>query len=309
MMHSPYFYGTMELHRDKGQRSLKNFFVSAGIPIKDYQQQYSGVSLPIRKNLHQKFRDYGKQYGLMQSKMFVEQFVREVRAQEEKNALFLHELSCMDTANVIITLLASVPPSLSGARLDHLPQSDGGVDRVEVDKRERDAMVDNFWRAYDTLLCKEPAQLREGVAEAVATAKQIQTLGRILKDSKAIQYQASKQFLWCKLEHPSHIFRHHLNVRRLGVWLLQVLFMYRPKGESPERSLLVIVRDRVRDTYLLVGATPAQLGEQDEFGTLFRKVVTADTSLRFRYDFFDKSCIEVNADDFDRFWDTLCNHR
>merc|ERR1712125_240379 len=132
---------------------------------------------------------------------------------------------------------------------------------------ERDAMVDNFWRAYDTLLCKE-------------TAKQIQTLGRILKDSKAIQYQASKQFLWCKLEHPSHIFRHHLNVRRLGVWLLQTLFMCRPKGESPERSLLVIVRDRVRDTYLLVGATPAQLGEQDEFGTLFRKVVTADTSLR-----------------------------
>merc|ERR1712226_91055 len=113
---------------------------------------------------------------------------------------------------------------------------------------------------------------------------QISMLGRILRDSKAIQYHSTKQFLWCKLEHPSHHFRHPLNARRLGVWLLQVLFIYRPKGECPERSLLVIVRDRVRNTYLLVGTTPAQLGEQDEFGTLFRKVVTADTSMRFRYD-------------------------
>jgi hypothetical protein len=307
IMHSSYFYGTMELHRDKGQRYLKNFFVTAGISLKDYQQQYSGVSLPIRHKLHEMFREHGKFYGLQQSKMFVEQFVREVRALEDKNSLFLHELSCIDTANVIITLLAAVPASLSTARMDQLPQnSDGSVDPQAVDKIERQAMVENFYRALDTVACKDTAQLREGVADAVATAKQIATLGRILKDGKAIHFHAPKRLLWCKLEHPSHHFRHHLNVRRLGLWLLQVLFIYRPKGESAERSLLVVVRDRVRNTYLLVGTTPAQLGEQDEFGNMFRNVTTTDTTLRYRYDFFDKSCIEVNADDFDRFWEILC---
>jgi hypothetical protein len=299
----------MELHRDKGQRSLKNFFATAGIPVKDYQQQYSGVRLPVRRKLHHLFREHAKFYGLAKGKIFVEQFVRETRAQDENNALFLHELSCIDTANVIITLLASVPSSLRVHRLDHLPQSnDGCVDPVEIDRIERQAMVDNFWRAFDTVLCKEPAQLREGVAEAAASAQQIAALGLILKDSKAIQHHSSKQFLWCKLEHPSHHFRHHLNLRRLGLWLLQVLFMYRPGGGSPGRSLLVIVRDRVRNTYLLVGTTPAHLGEQDEFGNLFRNVVETDKLLRFRYDFFDKSCIEVNAEDFDRFWSILCNH-
>merc|ERR1712184_95101 len=123
--------------------------------------------------------------------MFVQQFVREVRAQEENNALFLHEFSCIDTANVVISMLASAPSScpyhhqdhqpLSAACLGQLPQSDdGGVHPLEIDKIEKEAMVQNFWRAFDTVLRMDPVQLREGVQEAVATNKQIATLGRML---------------------------------------------------------------------------------------------------------------------------------
>jgi cell division control protein 45 len=310
IMHSAYFYGTMELYRDKGQRSLKNFFVTAGIPVKEYKQQYSGVSLPIQKRLHQLFREHGRSYGLQESSMFVEQFVRVGRAQDEKNALFLHELSSIDAANVITTILASVPSALSGTRLDSLPQlPDGSVDREASAKIENEKMVENFWKAFDAVLCREPSLMREAVAEAVTTVKQIASMGRMLKDSKGIQQHPSRNFLWCKLEYPPQQFRHPMNIRRLGVWLLQVLFIYRPRGEGPERPLLVIVRDRVRSTYLLVGVTPARFNEPDDFGNKFRKVVETDPSLRYDYHFFDKSCIEINAEDFDRFWDILSSHR
>merc|ERR1719401_833698 len=60
MMHSPYFYGTLELHRDKGLRALKNFFVTAGIASSDYKQTYRCMQMPVRKNLRRKFIDHGK---------------------------------------------------------------------------------------------------------------------------------------------------------------------------------------------------------------------------------------------------------
>jgi len=306
IMHSAYFYGTMELHRDKGQRALKNFFATAGIPPRDFRQLYSGMELPIRKTLHHKFRDHGRAYGLVEHKMFMRQFVRELGLLEEKNALFLHDLSCMDAAHVITALLSAVPVSLNGARLESLPQTvDGRIDHIAVDEMERQANVNNFWRAFDAVLCKDPGPLRDGIAEAVEMAKAVQSLTRILKDSKSMLN--ARLFRWCKIEQPPPMFRHPLAVRRLAVWLLQVLYAYRPKGEDKEKPLLVIVRDRVRDTYLCVGATPSTLAEQDEFAYRFRQVLRTDHTLKYRYDFFDKSCIEIAADDFDRFWDIMCS--
>eukprot|EP00928_Gymnodinium_smaydae_P014770 TRINITY_DN15429_c0_g2_i1.p1 TRINITY_DN15429_c0_g2~~TRINITY_DN15429_c0_g2_i1.p1 ORF type:complete len:685 (-),score=127.41 TRINITY_DN15429_c0_g2_i1:69-2060(-) len=309
MMHSSYFNGTMELHRDKGQRALKNFFATAGIQPADYRQLYSGMKVPIRKSLHQKFRDHGRAYGLTENRMFLHQFVRELGVKEDKNALFLHELSACDSAFVVTSLLSSVPSSLSGSSLEHLPHlEDGHLDTVAIYEMERQAMVDNFWRAFDAVLCKERQLLLEGIHEAVLVAQAVQRVGRLLKDSKAVQ--STRWFRWCKIEQPQHHFRHVLSVRRLAVWLLHVLFAYRPGAEGTERPLLLIVHDRVRETYLCVGAVQSEKGlQQDEFGDLFRKVIRTDKTLRFRYDTFDKSCIEVAADDFDRFWEILCASR
>mmetsp|Transcript_8812 Transcript_8812/g.16812 ORF Transcript_8812/g.16812 Transcript_8812/m.16812 type:complete len:672 (-) Transcript_8812:97-2112(-) len=305
IMHSSYFYGTLELQRDKGLRALKNFLATAGIPPTDSRQLYSCMQLPVRKTLDKKFRSHGKAYGLTESKMFLQQFIRELGPLgEQYPALFLNELSSLDAVHIISALLSLVPPELSGAQLDSLPQTeDGRRDTDAVHEMERQAMVSNFWRAFDAVLCKEPAQLRDGIVEAVEATKAVVAMARAIRDTKAMH--SSRQFHWCKIEQPPHIFRHPSAVRQLAVWLLHVLFAYRPKGFGPERPLLVIVRDRVRDTYLCVGATPARFSEQDEFGNLFRTVLRTDRSLKYRYDFFDKACIEIAADDFDRFWELM----
>lgn len=306
MLHSSYFYGTLELHRDKGIRAMKNFFVTAGIRPSNYKQLYSCMPYPIRKNIQNKFGEHGKGYGLSRDKMFLTQFVRDLGPLGDSNhALWSQEISCSDAVHIIIALLSFVPPSLSGARAAYLPQIEGGRrDTAAVAEMERQAMKDNFWRAYDTILCKDPGNLKEGMAEAMEIAKSVQTLGRFIKDTKAMHN--SRLFRWCKIEQPPHAFRHHLTVRTLAVWLLHVLFTYRPKGDGPERPLLVMIRDQVRETYLCVGATPNRLSDdRDEFGHLFRSVLRADRSLKYRYDFFDKSCIEIAVDDFERFWGLL----
>lgn len=306
IMHSSYFYGVMELHRDKGQRALKHFFATAGITPSDYRQLYTFVMLPVRKALHDKFTSKGRGYGLTADRMFLHQFVRELGLQEEGNALFLHDLSCLDAVHIVTALLSAVPPSLSGSRLEHLPQTEeGNLDSTAVNELERQAMVSNFWRAFDAVGCREPGPLHQGISEAMEMAKAVQSLSRLLKDSKAL-HGYMKLFRWCRIEQPPHTFRHHIAVRRLAVWLLHVFFMYRPKlKEDQDLPLLMIVRDKVRGTYLCVGATPPSLAEQDEFGNRFRSVLRTDPSLRYRYDFFDKACIEVAADDFDRFFDLL----
>merc|ERR1711920_176870 len=168
---------------------------------------------------------------------------------------------------------------------------------------EREAMVNNFWRAFDAVVCKEPKPLREGITEAVDVIKAVQSQARLIKDTKAMHI--GRQFRWVKIERPTHVFRNPIAVRKLAVWLCQVLFSYRPTGGSQERPLLVVIQDLVRDTYLCVGATPFRAAERDEFGHLFRNVLRADRTLKYRYDFFDKSIIEIPTDDFPRFWELL----
>lgn len=306
MMHSSYFYGRLELNRDKGLRSLKNFFATAGIPPSDYKQVYRGMQLTLRKNLMKRFTEYGKSYGLT-DKMFLAQFVRDLGPMGEQNAsLHLSEVSTTDAVHIVTALLSSVPPSLSGAFLDSLPQTaDGRRDASAVHEMERQEMVDNFWSAYESVLCQEPNVLRRGIAQAVDVMKGVQSLARLLMDTKALRMTPGRHFRWCKVEMPPPQFRHHLTVRRLAVWLLHVLFAYRPKSDGPEKPLLVIMRDHVRDTYLCVGASSTKLSEQNEFGNWFRTVIRTDNTLKIRYDFFDKSCIEIAADDFDRFWQVM----
>lgn len=306
MMHSPYFYGTLELHRDKGLRALKNFFATTGIPPTQYKQQYHGMPLPVKKTLHRKFSENGKGYGLT-DKMFLQQFVRDLGPLGEGfAALNLNEISAVDAVHIVTALLGTIPPSLGNAQVEQLPKTDDGRrDAEAVHEKERQAMVENFWRASDAVLCREPNIIREGIVEAVNVQKAVQSMARFLIDTKALRLSASHQFRWCKIEQTPNYFRHHLTVRRLAVWLLSVLFAYRPKSDGPEKPLLLIVRDQVRDTYLCVGASPARVCDQNEFGERFRNVLRTDRTLKYRYDFFDKSCIEIAADDFDRFWDTM----
>jgi len=303
-MHSAYFYGTLELYRDKGLRAMKNFFATASIPPSEYTQVFSSMQIPVRKTIQKKFREHGKQYGLSEGKMFMQQFVRDLGSFDISQALLLHELSCLDAVHIVTAMLSQVPGALSGSRLDQLPRTVEGLrDTAAVNEMERAAMVGNFWRAYDAADCKEPQPLKDGLAEAVEVAKAVQNQARLIKDTKAMH--SSKRFRWCKIERPQHVFRHPIAVRKLGVWLLQVLYSYRPKGDSPEMPILVVVRDHVRDSYLCVGSTPSRFSERDEFGHLFRNVLRADRSVKYRYDFFDKSIIEIPTEDFDRFWELL----
>jgi len=302
---SPYFYGALQLHRDKGQRALKNFFATAGVPPGDYRQLYSCMQLPIRKGLHKKFRDHGKLYGLTERCMFLQQFVRDLGPLGDTSpALLLHELSCCDAVDIATALLSAVPSALSASHLEHLPRlADGQPDEAAILEMEREAKVANFWRASDAVLCKEPGPLREGIAEALESAAAVRDLCRLLRDTKAVH--SARSFRWCKVEQPPNIFRHPLGVRRLAIWMLEVLYSVRSGAIGPDRPLLVMVHDQVREVYLCVGATPTRLSERDDFGNLFRSVLRADPGLNFRYDAFDRSVIEIASADFGRFWELL----
>jgi hypothetical protein len=262
--------------------------------------------MTIKKRLPQLFTQHGKAFGLSDDKMFVTQFVRDFGANEMYTALNLNEVSAVDAAHFVNGLLCRLPAHLGNAQVEQLPKAaDGRRDAEAVHEEEREAMVASFDRAKMAVLCKDPSVLREGIAEGIKVAQAVQSTARFLIDTKALRLSTSKVFYWCKIEQPQDFFRHHLNVRRLAVWLMNVLFAYRPKSEGKDLPLLLIVRDHVRETYLCVGAHPGRHAEGNEFGERFRTVLRNDSSIKFRYDFFDKSCIEISADDFDRFWNTM----
>jgi len=307
VMHSPHFHRAFKLHQDKGVRMLKCFFAKAGIDPVQYKQFYGAMKIPIRKSIQKKFRQHGKEVGLSESAMFLDQFVRNHGVLEEENkTLFMNELSCLDAVHVVLAHLSAVPAALSGASLEKLPTTaDGHRDLKEIQEKEREAMFENFERATQAVLNKEPGHLKEGVCLAVEVARGVQSMARMIMDTKATR--KCHRFRWCKVEQPGHIFRHHLSVRRLAVWLLRVFFSEQ-SGTRGDRHmpLLLITRDRVRETYLCVGVTPKQGPlDGDLFGSIFRGALKADPSLKYAYDYFEKSCIEVAVDDFDRFMDLI----
>lgn len=306
MMHSAYFYGALELNRDKGIRNMKGFFAESGIPPHEYKQMYSLLERGIRRGLSQKFQRHGKGYGLTDNRMFIQQFVRDVgHLGEGTAALLLHDMSSCDAVHMLTGLLSIGHPSLSTTRVDLLPKTESGHrDIATINELERQWMVENFHRAWDAANCTEPQLIRDGIKEAVKVAKEIQSLARLIQDTKSMK--RNRQFLYCKIEQPPLMLRHPVVIRKFAVWLLQVMFTFRPNGgEARERPLLVMVRDHVKDTYLCVGVTPARYNAPDEFAERFRTVIRADKSLKYRYDFFDKSCIEIGAEDFVRFWELM----
>jgi len=272
VMNSPYFYGAFKLHRDKGVRLLKGFFAKAGIMPNQYRQLYGAMKIPVRKKIQKKFREHGKEHGMIEGKMFLDQFVREHGLfDDEHRALFLNELSCSDAVHIVLAHLSCVPAVLSGASMDKLPVNEDGLrDLLAIKEMERKAMEDNFWRASDAISNKEPGCLKEGLGLAVEVVKAVQQMARRIVDTKAMR--KCSHFRWCKVEQPGHIFRHGLSVRRLAVWILKVFFSEHSgaNGDS-DKPLLMIMHDRVRETYLCVGATPKKgSGDGDYFGHIFR---------------------------------------
>merc|ERR1719231_2116006 len=120
--------------------------------------------------------------------MFSQQFLRDLEAAGEQfAALNLCEVSAVDAAQVVQALLSGIPPSLSNAQVDSLPKTDDGRrDASKVHEMEKDAMLANFWRASEAVLCRNTSLLRGGIVEGVNIAKAVQTLARFLIDTKAL---------------------------------------------------------------------------------------------------------------------------
>jgi hypothetical protein len=147
--------------------------------------------------------------------------------------------------------------------------------------------------------------LKEGITAAVDITKEIVSVAKHMIDIRGIRVCSNRSFRWCKVEHPPHVLRHPLNVRKLATWLIR--FSLAQKTDKMKNlPLLVIVRDIVSKTYRLVGAIPHRGGEKNLFSLRFRTALKSlGPSVRFRYDSFDRDSLEVMIEDFDRFFNVL----
>jgi len=299
MLHSPYFYAAMSLHWDAGIRAMKNFFATAGMAPSEYRQYFRYMEAPTRRAVRGDFTKHGKAYGLTEDRMFLDQFVQDIGVQSHEN-LVSPQVSSLDAVHVLQALLCG-----SGNDQELVKRADGKPDFEAIEQNRREEQIHNFYRAYDAALCDRPGLFKEGVAQAVDIAKAVQTLARQIRDTKgAIKVAGTRKFRWTRIDQPPTVFRHQLAARKLVVWLSQTIFAYCSKRPH-ELPLLVVIRDGPMDSYLCVGITPPSISDVDEFGATFRHAVQATQNLQYRFDFFDKSCIAIAADDIDRFLTAL----
>eukprot|EP00746_Dinoflagellata_sp_MGD_P138162 gnl/MRDRNA2_/MRDRNA2_71874_c0_seq1.p1 gnl/MRDRNA2_/MRDRNA2_71874_c0~~gnl/MRDRNA2_/MRDRNA2_71874_c0_seq1.p1 ORF type:complete len:660 (+),score=105.73 gnl/MRDRNA2_/MRDRNA2_71874_c0_seq1:116-2095(+) len=318
MHHTPSIFGTLGLQWDRGIRQLLSFFAIAGIEPKQFRQMYSGMSLDVRKTLHRRVKHHGLRYGI-DEKVFWPQFFRDIgQIGDTASALYLNELSASDGAHVLNSILTDIPFRLSSSQIESLPTlDDGTLDMNRVQDMERKALIDNFGRAGGALLYPQRNYydlLKEGITTAVDITKEIVGVAKHLIDIKGIRVANNGAFRWCKVEHPPHVLRHHLIVRKLATWLIRFSLADTTVDKSQKMlsslPLLVIVRDTVSKTYRCVGAIPHRGGERNLFGLRFRTALKSlGPGVRFRYDYFDRDTVEVMIEDFDRFFSVLIGSR
>ncbi|CAE7408495.1 sna41 [Symbiodinium natans] len=277
VQHSPYFYGTLCLHRDAGIRALKLLLAIIGVVPSEYKQLYRHLDLGRQRALRRGLTEQGKAYGLTETRMLLDQFVQEL-PKLSKECPISEEASSSDSVHLIQGILCAAGNEIPEASNLKLP--DGKPDLEAIQRARKEARMRAFYDAWDVAFCDDPAAVTQGITRGQEVAKAVQTLARQIHDTRGCIKEV-RRFRWTRIDQPPTVFRHPLAARKLAVWLSQTIYAYTQRPY--ERPLLVVIRDAPTDSYLCVGITPPSVSDVDEFGVLFRKAYRAVQSARISH--------------------------
>merc|ERR1719161_71696 len=149
--------------------------------------------------LKEKFRERGPECGLrglLWHEFVLESHSATGRQGSKSKHLYLEELSASDCYQVCSALLEHVPPNLGS---EEFAEKVGDEERCRM---EQDHRNQNFWKAYDAVLCRDPDIVAEGIQRATAAQEEIVHEAQHQKEVKGRRAAGGGDFTYYVLRRP-----------------------------------------------------------------------------------------------------------
>ncbi|KJA22335.1 hypothetical protein HYPSUDRAFT_67056 [Hypholoma sublateritium FD-334 SS-4] len=215
MLHSNYFASRIEIWKDKGRRRLIGLLAKIGFSISEAKELYLNMDLDLKGSLTQRLLEIAPEYGL--TELLYPSF-------ERCHGYQVQSSSAADAAEGLGALLEVDP---------RIPLDDElyftSKDRQESTEYGRDAWIDNFWRAYDTLC--DMSTIQNSIDLSMTLKRAIVRQGTSIIEKQGIHTMRNYRVVVLSRGQDLSLFSHPGMLRRLIAWLCDVL-RYRISGHG-----------------------------------------------------------------------------
>jgi cell division control protein 45 len=277
MMHSPQVATRMAIWTQGGRRKLDQLFAKMGFPLQQCKQQFSIMNNEIKELLPGALDQYAEDFGLMD--LTFPSFVKTL-----DNKLQVSAADCVHAVQALMEV--GVGRSKDSVQQEaHYPQ-------------------ENFWKAYDALSARVEWDLvTKGLSVAVDLQKAVVGEGIDMLLKRIIVRNGPFRYAVLHDSPNLDVFTHTHTLTRLALFLLDAL----KKPGKMSKPLVLCALNRKRNTYLILGVTPAApstRAKRNDFGVSFLQAARL-TGATIELHSFDSSVIEILSRDLTRFIELL----
>ncbi len=282
MFHSPQVATRLGIWAEGGRRKLDQLLAKMGFPLDQCRQRFAMMSVEMKQMLPVQLEAYAADFGLVD--ITFPSFIKTL-----DNKLRLSAADCVYAISALIEV--GVPRATRG--LDS--QFDG------------DSWQADLLRAYSALAAdnseEQVQSMSMGLGSAISLQQALVREGVDLLLKKIIVRNGPFRYGLLHESSNSPMFCHWQSLTRLALFVLEAL----KKPNKASKPLVLCALNRERNTYLVLGVTPAApstRAKRNDFGISFHQAARL-TGTDVQFHSFDSSVIEVAAADISRFLELL----
>lgn len=258
---STYMMAKLNLWKEPGQKSLRDFLLQIGIPLDQAKQKFSFMDPELKSELTDRIRKKAETFGL--GEILQHSFVRQYDSKTQ--------FSSHDMAYSVSSLLEH--PNISGESglKSENKQPNAQTDQKQSAVSSYEQLLQNFWVAYDALEQNSHSKLAliyKGIEQTKEMQQAIMRVGNAILDQREVKQM--KQFNYVFIENSFlkdiQLFQYPLSLSKLGLFILQAR-KARLKSEKAQKPLILSVRNPEKKKTLVIAVFgPDQANSRNTFG-------------------------------------------
>lgn len=293
MYHSRYVSTQLGVWKESGKELLDEMLAKMGLALKETECPFPNMGASKRQVLSSNMKEYMEPGSTSMFEAF--HMGKDLAYPSFTRQHGANFMSAADMVHVVTALLED-------DAYRHVDDLD------EADAAERPGRLDCFNNALDCLDWKKPELFKRGVEAAIRRQKDVVATGTSIIDKELVNVYPC---LRCAtVEHKSN-FTTPISLVRLALFVCDAYARFNHQGQARAKYIpkpfVLATKDEERDLYMVAGVPSRGAAEKKSENSFFRafRKSAQEVDARFQHDGFEGSVIEVQCEDYKRFYDHL----